>query len=352
MKSYLLKILAVALVIMATHALVMITVRAPLPAEYWIREFIIVKKYQADMLPSPKLIFSGGSCTLFGIDAAEVQKQLNLPAINLGLHASMRLEDHLALARAVAKPGDTLILSLEPAYYDTYTTTWTTWNLRNALAWNPHAIDRLSHLRRLQLYAQSSDLSISWDLLMTKLTGPFYPEDIDRRLATLAPVQDIVDRYRANRESSTTFQYDVSNLDPNGDLLHTQSDGPLFQGDTWAPTRPVTISPYAEGLLVPFLAEMKNRGVHVIFDYTPYLVYQTPGDDWKQDETKFQAEIHRIGGELLEQRDAFFYPNTLFFNSNLHLNEQGRQLRTQTLIDALRKKLNSPVTSQLPPAGQ
>ncbi len=339
MKTYLLRILAIVVVIMTAHYVVIAFVRAPLPAEYWLREFEIVKKYQADAMTSPKIIFAGGSCTLFGIDAAEVQRELNMPAINLGMHAAMRLEDHLALADAVAKPGDIVVLSLEPAYYDTYTTTWTTWNLRNALAWDRPSLDSQPFWRRCQIYMQSSDTSISWDLLMTKLTGPFFPADLAPRLAALAPEQTVIDRYLARRGSFHDFGYDVGNLDANGDILNARSNVP-FIGTSWAPTRPVTISSYAENLLVPFLAEMKKRNVTVYFDYTPYLVYKPPSDSWKESETRFRENLRRIGGELIEQRDAFFYPNTLFFNSNLHLDEQGRALRTQALIAALRAKLH------------
>jgi hypothetical protein len=340
MKKYLLRVAIVALVIMAAHFLVIATVRSPLPAEYWIREFMIVKQYDAASMPSPKIIFSGGSCSLYGIDAAEVQKQLNMPAVNFGLHASLRLEDHLAFARAAAKPGDIIVLSLEPVYYDTYSTTWTTWNLRNALAQDLDAFNRQPFWRRMQIYAQSSDISISTDLVMSEYNKRFRPSELGHRLDALAPAPDIIATYLATRETSKEFEYQMTNLDSNGDILNAHSGGALFQGDTWPPTRPNTISPYAENLLAPFVAEMKSRNVRVFFDYTPYLIYQKQNDDWKQDEVIFRAGIHRLGSEVLEQRDAFFYPNTMFFYSNLHLNEQGRQIRTQALIEALRKKLN------------
>jgi hypothetical protein len=344
-RTYLLKVLVTVLAIMAAHYLVLIAVRSPLPAEYWIREFIIVKRYQAAAMPSPKLIFSGGSCTLFGIDAAAVQKSLQMPAINLGLHAAMRLEDHLAEARSAAKSGDIIILSLEPAYYDTYTTKWNTWDLRNALAWDRASLDSLPLMRRWKIYFESSDPSMSWDLLTAGVSQRFFPASVGRRMEALAPEQTIIERYLSQPEKMRTFAYDIDNLDANGDLLNIRNEGPPFTGNTWAPTRPVTISSYAENLLAPFLEEMKNRHVRVIFDYTPYLVYKTPGDEWKESETRFRQEIHRLGSELLEERDAFFYPNTFFFNSNLHLNEQGRQARTQVLIEALRKKLKLTATT-------
>lgn len=345
MKTYVLKVAATVAIIMLCHYAILLTIWSPIAAEYWVREFIVVKRYEAASMPSPKLIFVGGSCTLFGIDAAQVQKSLGIPAINFGLHAGLRLEAHLAEARFVAKPGDIVIISLEPAYYDYYTFRWNSWDVRNAIAWDHENLESLPLPRRLQIYLESSDILISLDLLWSDAAEHFFPAAIHRRLQAMAPEQTIIARYLAERETSRAFAFAINNIDANGDVLNTQGTGLDFRGNTWAPTRPSTISPYAESVLTPFLAEMKSRRVRVIFDYTPYLVYEKPGEEWKASEARFQEEIHRIGGELLERRDAFFYPSTLFFNSNLHLNAEGRELRTQTLIEALKKRLGLPTVA-------
>ena len=291
-------------------------------------------------MPSPKIIFIGGSSSLFGIDAAEVQKSLGIPALNFGLHAGLRLEDHLANACSVAKPGDIVILCLEPAYYDYYTETWTTWTLRNALAWNRSSLDSLSFKRRLEIYLKSSDPSISWDLIETKATEGVFSKEIALREKALEPAQAIVTRYLSEQGTSRTFSYKLSNLDSNGDLLNARNIGLPFHGDAYSASRPASISSYAKNQLVPFLKQMKKDHVRVIFDYTPYLVYGKPDGNWQKADANFKANLNGLGGELLETRAAFFYPNTFFFNSNLHLNEAGKQVRTQTLIEALRKKLN------------
>jgi hypothetical protein len=337
-KRYLLKVGVVAVCLIVAQYFVLLTIRAPLPAEYWIREFVIAKRYDAAQMQSPKIIFVGGSCTLFGIDAAQVQKSMGMPAVNFGLHAGMRLEDHLAEALAAAKPTDIVVLSLEPAYYDYYSATWTTWQLRSALAWRPEDLNALTPWERWRVLVTSSDFSISTDLLESDWMKHFSRGSLSRRYQALGPEETILERYRAERGTSRTFAYDLSNLDANGDLLNATADN-SFHGDTWPVTQPSHISAYAKSRLVPFLEEMKRRGVRVLFDYTPYLIYESPNDDWKQAEAQFRGEIAALGGKLIERRDAFFYPNALFFNSNLHLCAKGREMRTQTLIGALRAEI-------------
>jgi hypothetical protein len=335
-KAYLRGVLAVTLAVMLAHYLVVATVRSPLPAEYWLREFQIAKRHQALAMASPKLILVGGSCTLFGIDAAAVQKALNVPTINFGLHAGMRLEDHLDNAREVARPGDTILLSLEPAYYDFYSQSWDTWQLRNALAWNRPSLERLSPASRVGVYLTASDTGISTDLLWGLVQSWTYSPAVLPRLRALAPDPDVMARYEREKGSSPFFAYDLSDLDANGDLLHATDTQHSFQGTPFAVERPASISTYARDNLRPFLEEMKDRQVRVLFDYTPYVVDQPPAADWPAAEAQFRAQLAEIGGSLIERRDAFFYPTALFFNSNLHLNEKGRDLRTATLIEALK----------------
>ena len=337
MKAFLFRAGAVAAGILALHYLILFTVRSPIPAEYWLREFAVVKLHQAQAMTSPKIIFSGGSTTLFGIDAADVQRELGRPAINLGLHAGMRLEDHLALARAAAQPGDILILCLEPAYYDYYTTYWTTWAFRNAIAWNPASLDALTPAQRALVYFTASDPSISYDLAVAAIDKKFFPKNIAARRAALQPEPQVVAAYLAECGTAHDFNYSLANLDANGDLLNARSGEDLFNGDAWPLTRPAHVSAYAHDLLVPFLADMKAKGVRVYFDYTPYLLRTPPRDnDWQAADRTFRQELGDIGGILLEKREDLFFPIEDFYHSNLHLNEVGRSKRTPKLIDALR----------------
>jgi hypothetical protein len=230
-------------------------------------------------------------------------------------------------------------VGLEPAYYDYYNDAWDGWNVRNALAWAPEKIDNQPWWRRAQIFAQGSDPEISWDLLRAEAGRKTQSADVRRREETLVPKEKIVERFQSESGTGKGFAYDLAHLDENGDLLGIESPGLSRRVDVVSATRPAAVSAYASSQLAPFVAEMKKHGVRVLFEYTPYLVYEQPRYPWKSDEARFEEEIRLLGGEMLEDRSAYFYPPEDFYNTNLHLNAHGRDIRTQTLIKNLQTKL-------------
>jgi hypothetical protein len=61
-----------------------------------------------------KVIVCGGSSTAFSIDGERMLKQHGLPTVNFGLHAGMEPLFLVAIAAQAARPGDMLIVALEP----------------------------------------------------------------------------------------------------------------------------------------------------------------------------------------------------------------------------------------------
>jgi hypothetical protein len=61
-----------------------------------------------------KIIVCGGSSTAFSIDGERMLQQHGLPTANFGLHAGMEPLFLAAIAAQSARPGDTVVLALEP----------------------------------------------------------------------------------------------------------------------------------------------------------------------------------------------------------------------------------------------
>jgi hypothetical protein len=89
----------------------------PSDSSRWTAEVTKKKLALAEQTPSPKLLLVGGSSTLFGLNAKEIQAQTGVRTINLGTHAGMGPDYLLYHARQVAKPGDTVLLVLEYELY-------------------------------------------------------------------------------------------------------------------------------------------------------------------------------------------------------------------------------------------
>jgi len=77
----------------------------------WIHNVIAKKENSAKSIHQPKIILLGGSATLFGLRAKDIQETLSIPTINMGLHAGLGLKYMLYRAQTqdFLHPKDVLI---------------------------------------------------------------------------------------------------------------------------------------------------------------------------------------------------------------------------------------------------
>src|ERR1022692_1229931 len=61
----------------------------PSPSSRWAFELNQKKRHMADQAASPRLLLVGGSATLFGLSAKEIEAQTGCHTINLGTHAAL-----------------------------------------------------------------------------------------------------------------------------------------------------------------------------------------------------------------------------------------------------------------------
>jgi hypothetical protein len=330
MRLYLLRFAATVLVLVAAYLGVVLFLRAPISAEYFVREMMVIKRDQAAALASPKIVFLGGSSTLLSIDAKAVARALDLPAENFGLHASMRLEWLLAEAGRMMRSGDALVLVLEHNYYECDGGAWDDWQLRNALAWHREDFDRLALWRRIGIALTTAKTpSLGLELLGAEMATVTKPQTVARRIEALGPASEITGRYRSDRLRTQAFAYSAFNLDDSGDLLN--NDGAFFVG-RGDPSRPGRICPAVADTLRGFVAAMRERRVRVVVAHVPYAIEPETAIGWQDAETLFAADIAAIGAELLDRRDELFLPARFFFDTSLHLNAAGRTIRTDRLI--------------------
>jgi|ERR1035438_2256928 hypothetical protein len=90
----------------------------PTETSRWCYEINAKKCLLAEAIPDHKLLLVGGSSTLFGLSAEQIQTQTGYPTVNLGTHAALGPEYIIHLAEQVAKPGDTVLISFEYEFYD------------------------------------------------------------------------------------------------------------------------------------------------------------------------------------------------------------------------------------------
>jgi hypothetical protein len=84
----------------------------------WTLEINEKKRLLAQHTASPKLLLVGGSSTLFGLSAQEIEALTGWRTLNLGTHAALGLTYILHDAQQLARPGDAILLIPE---YELYT---------------------------------------------------------------------------------------------------------------------------------------------------------------------------------------------------------------------------------------
>lgn len=335
MRSYLAK-LALALAALASaHVLVLLTVAAPIPAEYWVYETIIVKRSIAASLPSPRIIFLAGSSALFGIDAKYIEASTGIPTMNMGLHAGMRLDQILDIGEEMARPNDVIVLALERDFYGCGRQNLTSWQVRNWLAWDRGRFNALPLRERAWASLTASDPSLMFEIIGNFAGSRLFPGLYTRRLNALAPPSAIMNRFWSGVDRPAGFMYSAYNLDDRGDMLHIDGSHAVDPGVNGL--EPAKVCPATLTTLARFIAEMRSRKVRVIFSHEPYLIERRPAAGWRQSEAAFARDIQAIGSELLESRDEVFFNRQAFFNLNEHLNEAARKRRSALAVADLKR---------------
>lgn len=305
---------------------------APIPAEYWVREMITIKRQLASEIVAPRgrVLLGGGSSTLFGVDAAEASRRLDRPVFNYGLHAGLGLHSILQAVGDAARRGDDVVLLLEPAYFRC-NPKFTEWQVANLVGWDHEAVAAMSPLRKLELLSAIPPgmlLQMAEAMVLIRLE----PQRVAARTAVLDDAK-VLERFRA-RPVPTTFEYSAYHLDDRGDLLRTE--GTRYSGRGVSVGQPYAVCEDASAMLAAFRDEMKGKGVQVYFANTPYIGTPSTVDLGllRKGEEAFRRQMAPLGC-LIDRREDLVFPLDEFFNTALHLNEQGRARRTQLLVDAL-----------------
>lgn len=335
MHRYFFRTITVTAIYIALNFCVCLFLPAPIVSEYWLRELIVIKTMLANSISSPRIIFLGGSSTLFGIDASQVEKTSGMPAVNMGLHAGMRLERVLLIGEQVVRRGDVVILLLEPNFYSCDENAWNDWQVGNALAWDRQYFDSLPLETRIGAIFSAGSLTMMMRILAGNVESLVAPKHHSERTRALAPGEAISADYRSGKLRTQNFENSAYNIDDLGDMLNTE--GQRYSGLAGRNTEPRDICPSVLATLANFVGQMRDRGVRVVVAHTPYLIDGPPEIGWREAEARFSSKLASTGAELLDRREELFFARADFFNTNLHLNQTGRDKRTKIAIEDLMK---------------
>lgn len=313
---------------------------APIAAEYWVGEMITVKKELAKKYSeNNKVVIAGGSNALFGVDAEYMSSELGVPVVNFGLHAGLRLGKILDESGALATRGDSIVLMLEAAYFDCNQKP-NKWQVENVIGWDHDSWRRMGFIEKAEFVTFVSP-GLLVQMVIAGMQRRYHSASIQQRLISLD--DSLVLTKFQTRAKSTHFRYSAYNLGDHGDILHTE--GAKYAGPEIDAREPRLACRETAKQLAKFVDRMKMKGVRVCFANTPYLCSKVSGDEVRKSERSFENDFASVGA-FIDKRVDLLLERKYFFDTPMHLNAEGRTLRTRLLIDAIRKNLPSEDSGQ------
>ncbi len=287
----------------------------------WAAEINQKKRLLARQTPPPRLLLVGGSGTLFGLSARELEAQTGWRTLNLGTHAALGTTYILREAQQLAKPGDTILLVLE---YELYTYGKVDQGWADALL-----VDYL--VARDPAFFHSLSLPEKWSVFM--LTS-------NRRL-----IQGLKNRRRTERPLNDLGVYTAGCINQWGDQTgHTQAarpskPGPALQGKS---TLAVGMPEHPNGfpVIAAFCAWARTHHIRVLATY-PNLIDQPEyhGPVAQRTAEQIKSFFTRLGVPVVGEYTESTLPADQFFDTVYHLTEEAAQARTRRLAAELKPLL-------------
>ena len=305
-RSFFISVLQVVILTAAIIVLVFLAIR-PDPDHYFAGS-----RLQLELLkttPSPRMILAGGSNVSFGIDAELMQQKLGIPVINDGLHAGLGIVPLRELL-GYLRPGDVVIISLEYQLFSNSDVM--DGDLAFLSDWIEYSPERVQYL------------SDPWRQAPA-LYSTMLQRKVNRKVNTYL-FGGSLDEVR-NVFIGTKY-------DANGDFI-----GHLQQAS--APRNKISFEPYpistVQEEILSFLEQFhqtaRDKGAEVYFEAPASRKSNCDTTGQTSLANFFQTLEEKLSIPVLTPLEDVCLPDKYFFDTAYHLNAEGRQLRTQRLIE-------------------
>ncbi len=277
------------------------------PEALWIHNLYVRKvcalRERREHGPAPALVTIGGSAGLFGIDAELIEKKLGTPCVNMNTHGALGLEYHIARLKRELRREDTALLSfeLEAFYLDPEITTNT-----------------------LKKYFWTYDHEFLWGSKLKRKLELLY----------LNPGEDYLRQFASNRAAGAegSGRYGYVTLSPNGDYRGRPREVAFQPQNT-----PEELHPKAVAMLHELSIWSRQQGIRLLFTWPPMA----------ETKPEFEPVRHRLCARIrqalesadipiLDSPEENEFPPEYCIDTQYHLKEFGRRIKTERLIQALR----------------
>jgi len=295
MKLFLIKIIILFILLVTGSMLITLI---PLPEDSY--DLAIIDKHRIlASTKSPKIVLAGGSNLAFGIDSEEIQNELHIPVVNMGLHGGIGLGRILDDISPFLNSGDILLIVPEYDYFIN--------------AWNGSetAYELIFDARRYQLL-----YSIYYGL----------PKNFPHYLAT--HLRGIIQK---TNNTSNPLAYSRYGFNEYGDYIkHLRMENQSFSSSG-------NLGSLNKTYLNHFFQLVDNfyrRGITVVLSYPCYeeQSFHNSAELIQELDMAFRTKRNIL---VISHPESYCFPVNYFFDGVYHLNSEGRSMRTSQLIQDL-----------------
>lgn len=263
---------------------------------------VIDKEQRLASIVSPKVVLVGGSNWAFGIDSKQISKTVNMPVVNLGIHAGLGLDFMLKEAHENIKKGDIVFLSTE--YF-------------------------LKRRGEIKLHALLYDTNPNVEKYCTETIN-------DKILLRVINIQRIVSglfyKYISKIPTNTEL-FNRKQFSAEGDMLgHLEAEQPQSQ----AGRDLFTVTDYSSNieLMNDFIEYAQNQGASVYYLFPCYS--KTQYELNKIAIHDFEKQLrNKLTCRILNTPQNFLFNDEYLYDTVYHLNKKGREIRTQIMCALL-----------------
>jgi len=275
----------------------------PLPKDAY--DLAIVEKHRILAgTKSPKIVLAGGSNLAFGIDSAEIQNELHIPVVNMGLNAGIGLGRMLDDISPFLNPGDILLVAPEYVHFSTF------WNGNEAA---------------YELIFSAKQYRLLW--------SPFYglPKSFSNYIRTHMKlgISQLLDIIRISNNTPPLI-YSRYGFNEYGDYIkHLDMENVPFDPISFGKLNKTYLKRFFQ-----FVDYFTRRGITVVFSYPSFdeQLFFDSAALIKELDTAFRAKENLL---VISNPADYFFPHNYFFDTVGHLNKEGRSVRTRQLIQDL-----------------
>lgn len=308
-----------------------------LPTEYWVRDIYIVKQHILQQIRGQKIVIVSGSNGLYGIDSSMIQEATGVKTVNMSIHAGLSLDFILDPWQLGLKPGDIVILPLEFEFFNQQVS-YNNLTIEAVLSWNRGFFDRLSPGKKIEFITSCSPLRVAASIIQKYIRREV------RHLLSPAKITRMAEANWSGKKQGipgTLYQ----NINAYGDIIKNQGTGDIKIIETGygcMVVRGWEVPASSRKSLGSFARYCHKNKIKVFFTWACTLKsrrFNLENPVIQENLAKIKGYLASIDILVLGEASDFHFERKYFFDTNYHLNDEGRTIRTKRIIGFLKPYL-------------